>query len=287
MVEDEKLCFVIAPIGEPGSLIRKHSDQVFKHIIEPAARLLGYVATRAHEIPEPGTITSQVIQRLLDSPLVIADLTTRNPNVFYELAIRHACRKPLVQLIDVNEPIPFDVATARTIKFTLADPDSVASARDELAQHIKAVEKDPSLVDNPISTAIDLGALRSSGKSSDAQLAAILETLSRLQADVASLTSRAIGEPIDRFITKLKLGHTTPLNPADAFRLAESNLEKALAAHRAQPGPVTAGAVQQAAQDVLTTVQQVWTRPSPEYHAVFNRVLGVLESVRPTLGDQL
>ena len=55
----EKLCFVISPIGDPGTQIRKHSDQVFKYIIEPAASARGYDATRAHEIPEPGTITSQ------------------------------------------------------------------------------------------------------------------------------------------------------------------------------------------------------------------------------------
>jgi hypothetical protein len=111
VVEDEKkLCFVIAQIGDPGSLTRKHSDQVLRHILKPAAEPLGYVVQRAAEIPEPGTITRQVIERLLDAPLVVADLSERNPNVFYELAIRHMIRKPLVQLIKSSEQIPFDVA---------------------------------------------------------------------------------------------------------------------------------------------------------------------------------
>lgn len=84
--EKDKICFVIAPIGEEGSDIRRRSDQVFKHIIAPAAKDCGYETIRADKISEPGIITSQVILHLVEDALVIADLTGRNPNVFYELA---------------------------------------------------------------------------------------------------------------------------------------------------------------------------------------------------------
>jgi phage gp29-like protein len=80
--EREKLCFVIAPIGEEGSDVRRRSDQVLKHVIAPAAKECGYETIRADKISEPGMITSQVIQHLLEDALVIADLTGRNPNVF-------------------------------------------------------------------------------------------------------------------------------------------------------------------------------------------------------------
>jgi hypothetical protein len=76
------------------------------HIIHPVAKECGYLAIRADEISEPGIITSQVIQHLLDDHLVIADLTGHNANVFYELAIRHAIRKPVLQLIQKGEQIP-------------------------------------------------------------------------------------------------------------------------------------------------------------------------------------
>lgn len=118
---EEKNCFVIAPIGELDSDTRKRSDQILKHIIKPAVSSCGYKAIRADEIDKPGIITSQVIQRVVNDPLVIADLTERNPNVFYELAIRHAIRKPLVQLIQKGERIPFDVAGTRTIQVDHTD----------------------------------------------------------------------------------------------------------------------------------------------------------------------
>ena len=121
----KKACFVIAPIGEAESDTRKRSDQILKHVISPAVESCGYNATRADQISEPGMITSQVIQKIVDDPLVVADLTERNPNVFYELAISHVIRKPLVQIIKKGEQIPFDVAGARTIHVDHHDLDSV------------------------------------------------------------------------------------------------------------------------------------------------------------------
>jgi hypothetical protein len=64
----------------------------YPSIVAPAAEACGYDTIRADQIAKPGIITSQVIQHLLDDPLVVADLTGWNPNVFYELAIRHAIR---------------------------------------------------------------------------------------------------------------------------------------------------------------------------------------------------
>jgi hypothetical protein len=95
----KKTCFVIAPIGEDGSETRKRSDQILDHIIKPAVTECGYTAVRADKIEKPGVITSQVIQHVVEDDLIVADLTERNPNVFYELAVRHATRRqgePLV-----------------------------------------------------------------------------------------------------------------------------------------------------------------------------------------------
>jgi len=124
--------------------------------VAPAAKDCGYDTTRADQISEPGIITSQVIQHVVDDPLVIADLTGRNPNVFYELAIRHAIKKPVVQIIHGAEPIPFDVAASRTIHFDRHDLDSAAKAREEKVRQIRSAEKNPKDVDTPITVALKL-----------------------------------------------------------------------------------------------------------------------------------
>src|SRR5947209_17192970 len=110
-----KKCFVIAPIGELGSPERKRSDVIYKYVISPAVESCEYKPLRADRIPDPGIITQQVIQHIVEADLVIADLTGRNPNVFYELAICHALRKPFIQLLQSGEILPFDVASTRTI----------------------------------------------------------------------------------------------------------------------------------------------------------------------------
>lgn len=151
----EKICFVIAPIGESGSDIRKRSDQVLKHIIRPAVESCGYKAVRADEIAEPGIITNQIIRHVVDDPLVIADLTGQNPNVFYELAIRHAIRHPLIQIINKVEDIPFDIGSMRTIVVNHQDLDSVKEAKAEMKRQIQFLEESSSSLESPISVALE------------------------------------------------------------------------------------------------------------------------------------
>lgn len=129
----DKICFVIAPIGKPDSPERERSDQVLDFIIRPAVTRFGYKAVRADEIDEPGLITTQVLQAVVDAPLVVADLTGRNPNVFYELSLRHATKKPVIQIIDQSEDIPFDISDMRTVKFSWRDLRSADRAAKEIS----------------------------------------------------------------------------------------------------------------------------------------------------------
>ena len=151
---NEKICFVIAPIGEPESDTRKRSDQILQHIIRPAVESCGYKAVRADKMDEPGMIPNQIIRHVVDDPLVIADLTGQNANVFYELAIRHAIRKPLVQIIDKVEDIPFDIGAMRTIQVDHQNPESVEEAKTKIRKQIQSLEASPSSLENPISEAL-------------------------------------------------------------------------------------------------------------------------------------
>ena len=173
-----KSCFVIAPIGGPETPTRRHSDQVLRHIIRPAVSQLDYNPVRADEIAEPGVITSQIMQRVIEDDLVIADLTGLNPNVLYELAVRHAILKPFVQIITLGETIPFDVSGIRTVFFDLQDPDSVADAKDEIARQVETLERDSSNLQTPISVPLELQRIRQSGGSDTPGFQEILSVIS-------------------------------------------------------------------------------------------------------------
>jgi hypothetical protein len=147
-----KDCFIICPLGSENSDIRMKSDKLLKHVFIPVLEKTMYNAIRADQIPKVGFITSQIINLLIECPLVIADLTDSNPNVFYELAIRHAVRKPYIQVISKGQKIPFDLSGIRTIEIDLQDLDSVEKAKIEIENQIKEFSKGH-IPDSPVSVA--------------------------------------------------------------------------------------------------------------------------------------
>jgi hypothetical protein len=98
-------------------------------------------------------IDAQVIRHLLDSDLVIADLSGENPNAFYEIGIRHMAQKPIIHMQLTDEEIPFDVSLYRTLKFSRARPSDLRKARDELRRAVDAVLASDYQVDNPVTRA--------------------------------------------------------------------------------------------------------------------------------------
>jgi hypothetical protein len=137
----KKTCFVIGPIGASPSTERDHADTFLKYIVEPCKVLVQFDygdPLRADQIALPGQITTQIIEHLLNDDLVIADLTWHNPNVFYELALRHAIAKPVVQMVSGGVRLPFDVHASRTIPFSF-DVREVEKARAELEHQITEI----------------------------------------------------------------------------------------------------------------------------------------------------
>jgi len=150
----QEVCFYITPIGDENSVERKHSDLFLGSIVEPALDSLKLKVIRADQIDKPGTITKQIIEFLSRAKLVIADLSFSNPNVFYELAIRHAFRLPTVQIIRKGDKIPFDVSNSRTIVIDNTDIYSlipkIETYKAEIANQVRQALNDPDSVDNPL-----------------------------------------------------------------------------------------------------------------------------------------
>jgi hypothetical protein len=153
--EPDKLCFVIGPIGKPGSDKRRHADWLLKGIIKPIFKehFPRYKVVRADEIMQQGNISSQVINRLFDAELVIADMSLENANAFYELAIRHMKRLPTIHMIRAGEEIPFDVFPYRAVQFSYTDPSELEAAKFELRSVVEETLKEGFVVENPITHA--------------------------------------------------------------------------------------------------------------------------------------
>jgi hypothetical protein len=151
-----KTCFYITPIGADDSEHRKHSDLFLNCIVEPALAATGLQIIRADQIGKPGMITAQIVEHVLRSRLVIADLSFHNPNVFYELCLRHTSGLPTVQIIRGSDPIPFDLQQYRTIQIDTTDIYSLVpkmeTYKSEIATQVRRALENAESADNPITT---------------------------------------------------------------------------------------------------------------------------------------
>lgn len=177
-------CFFIAPIGTPDSEERARSDGVLKFIVARAAEQLGLEAIRADAIAQPGEITIQVIDHVLNAKAAVADLTGRNPNVYYELAIRHTARLPVVLIADTQEKLPFDIAQMRTIFFNHRDLSSADRCREEIVTHL--AHSFEGAVDSPVATTLDVRALQG-GSAVERNVADLVTTVEEIAAEIAQL----------------------------------------------------------------------------------------------------
>ncbi|WP_231424014.1 nucleoside 2-deoxyribosyltransferase [Pedobacter sp. Leaf250] len=112
-----KECFIITPIGDARSSIRDKAMGLIISVITPVLLSEGYKPVAAHNLPDSGSINHQIINKILECDLVIANLTGLNPNVMYELAIRHAARLPVITMMEKGDTsgLPFDLVDQRTI----------------------------------------------------------------------------------------------------------------------------------------------------------------------------
>ena len=93
---------------------------MYNEIFQPVLEELKYQITRSDKIPSPGLITKIMIRHLIESDIVIADISGYNPNVMYELGIRHTKEKPVILVTsDIDKEFPFDIRDIRILEIDL------------------------------------------------------------------------------------------------------------------------------------------------------------------------
>ncbi|MGH9259942.1 MAG: TRAFs-binding domain-containing protein, partial [Acidimicrobiales bacterium] len=152
------LCFIDMPFGrkkDPQSAVEIDFDQIYETAIKPSVEDVGLECLRGDEERTGGIIHVPMFARLLLAEYVIADLTLGNPNVFYELGVRHSARpRTTIPIYATLRGLPFDVGMIRAIPYHLvggALTESGASElREALADRLRAALEGPPVTDSPL-----------------------------------------------------------------------------------------------------------------------------------------
>jgi hypothetical protein len=125
--------FVVMQVGVEGSTERKRANEIYEYIIQPALKEYELTSYRADLDLTPGAITPKLLSELLNSKVIIADLTGNNPNVFYELGITHSFAMPLICIAGSVPSLPFDAKDERVIELG-ENSDGLSYANGEKAK---------------------------------------------------------------------------------------------------------------------------------------------------------
>ena len=173
-----KNLFVVSPIGSIGSEERKHADLVFNALIKGVALDMGYMPSRADHVDKPGMITDHIINAVVDCDVCIADLSFLNPNVHYELGVRHYVGLPTIHIAAKGTKLPFDNMGARTIFFDLMDWDSQEAARKSIRNSLQEIQKEGYEASNPVTHA---KAIRDVYRSTDPEDRILTDIIQRIE----------------------------------------------------------------------------------------------------------
>ncbi|MBU2864682.1 hypothetical protein KO489_12560 [Reinekea forsetii] len=136
-VKSDDSCFVMMPFREPYG---GYYDKIYKPAIEKA----GLKPVRADdEIFGTGKIIDQIWTGINSAKVLIAELTTRNANVFYELGLAHALEKPVVLVSSNEEDVPFDLNHIRVIYYDVTDPFWGQKLIEKVSENILSAIKNP------------------------------------------------------------------------------------------------------------------------------------------------
>jgi len=157
-----KKCFVIMPYGSKPDPENEGAtidfDEIYNHLIKKTVEVdLKMDCERCDMIDESGWVHEQMFKRIYQSEVAIVDLTSLNPNVFYELGIRHALVESVTILIlrEGTTKIPFNIQGFKVIKYNPAKMSSVDEAREKIAGFIRN-GLDSRNNDSPVHQVLDL-----------------------------------------------------------------------------------------------------------------------------------
>jgi hypothetical protein len=131
-VEDKK-CFVLMPFNN-----ECHLQEIYQDTVKPVIEKLGIMCQRADDIYETKPIIESIWEQINKSKFIVADLTNKNANVFYELGIAHTIGKDVILLSQNIDDVPFDLRHLKIILYETT-PRGVENLQKQLSSMVQSI----------------------------------------------------------------------------------------------------------------------------------------------------
>ena len=118
-------------------------DRYYLEIYVPAIKEAGLEPVRADELFTTGSVVEQIWEQIEKAKLLLADLSGKNPNVFYELGLAHAAKKPVVFTASQVDDVPFDLRHLRVIIYDVREPEWATRLRASVTDYLRNASKEP------------------------------------------------------------------------------------------------------------------------------------------------
>lgn len=190
----KKSCFVIMPISDHDGYEKGHFSRVYEHLIKPACEKAGFIPIRSDEEAKTNYIVIDILKRILDSDIVLCDLSAKNANVMYELGIRQAFNKKVVLIKDNKTERVFDIQGLRTISYDEnLRVDEVQKNINSISDSLLKTSQDQS---NDINSLIQLLSIKPASLPTSFELSTesslILDALKELTHRMTQLESKSV-----------------------------------------------------------------------------------------------
>jgi hypothetical protein len=145
----EKKCFVAMPFDES-------FKDIYEYSIKEAIEEAGYVCIRGDELPCGGSILKNIVQNINRSHLIIVDMTTKNPNVMYELGLAHGLIKNVILIVRDMSDVPFDLSSYHIITYQKQDDLKCGKIlKKSILKAIESFENKKTILGNPVQDYLD------------------------------------------------------------------------------------------------------------------------------------
>lgn len=199
-VQNNKKCFIIMPISTPEGYTENHFKQVYETIIAPAVVKAGYEPYRVDDDRICDSIIDKILRNLVECEMAVCDLSSRNPNVMYELGIRQAYGKKVVLIQDEKSQPIFDVSAINTVFYNSRRIyEDVIASQNNISEAIISTAKEDSIslmsIANMRPATIEVQSENDDKQISEKLLLSILSTVRRLEQSQV-MQSRKLNVPI-------------------------------------------------------------------------------------------